>query len=771
MREKISVFILCMLVAGIPTIAQTRSLSARIISSADSIPVEFATVKLMKDDSALVSATLTDENGVFRFDTPITSGMYLAISSVGCKNLNVPLPCDSVIYLDSSNVLSEVMVEASNQRTNTEVSTYIPMARQKNAAQNAVSLLSMMSIPQISVDPVSQAVQTAQGQNISIFIDYVPATTEYLSGMKTQDVKKVEYLIHPSDARFQGATYVINFVMQKYEWGGYTKLNAEKWFGVNQTKGSVYSKMMYKQMTFDIFADDTYLTNRHIGQKSVENFKFTDLYGEGPQSVVRTSDTESGRYRSNSNDISFRALYNTPDILISNRIAYSLSNTPHDDVNNKLSYSNGLFPESKSSTIASSRDWALKYNGEYYFKLSRHAGLNIEATYTYGSNNSNSNYTTTDELSITNDAKEDVHNATAYLHLNWNPNKANKFFTNFGVQHHWNIINYYGNSPSKQKYDVGLYFLGQNYTHVFNKKWNVGCSLAWIWETNRISGIKVDNNFPQTNINATWSPNDKNQLYMTANYGSMIPSASQKSPNMLQQDELMWYKGTPELKDSKYTNATLSYTWLPNNRWQLTTDAYLGYIKNRRVSLYSPTGPNGTILRQYFNNGDYFSDYFGISATGKFLEGKLVAKLRPQFWIRKTTGDYAWSSNQITCTAQVTYYLGNFYFLGWYMTPSKLQETNSGIIRKKSSVYQLQIGWGKGAWNLSATAYNFLHTSWDNFEESLTSEYYSLDRTTFGSQHHGHYALSVTYTVGYGKKVKRNNEISGAGTAGSAILK
>ena len=53
--------------------------------------------------------------------------------------------------------LDEIVVEASNQRLNAEVSTYIPMARQKNAAQNAVSLLSMMSIPQISVDPVSQA--------------------------------------------------------------------------------------------------------------------------------------------------------------------------------------------------------------------------------------------------------------------------------------------------------------------------------------------------------------------------------------------------------------------------------------------------------------------------------------------------------------------------------------------------------------------------------------------------------------------------------------
>lgn len=192
--------------------------------------------------------------------------------------------------------LNEVVVEAQMQRTNAEVSTYIPVARQKNASQNAVQLLSMMSIPQISVDPVSQAVQTAHGENVSIFIDYLPATSEDLKGMKTQDVKKVEYYMHPSDARFQGAKYVINFVMQKYEWGGYTKLNANKWFGVNRTEGSVYSKISYKKMIFDIYADEIYLTNRHTGQSSVERFNFTDLYGKGPQSITRTSETKSSLY-------------------------------------------------------------------------------------------------------------------------------------------------------------------------------------------------------------------------------------------------------------------------------------------------------------------------------------------------------------------------------------------------------------------------------------------------------------------------------------------
>lgn len=480
--------------------------------------------------------------------------------------------------------LDEIVVEASNQRINAEVSTYIPMARQKNAAQNAVSLLSMMSIPQISVDPVSQAVQTAHGQNVSIFIDYLPATAEDLSGMRTQDVKKVEYFMHPSDARFQGAKYVINFVMQKYEWGGYTKLSAEKSFGVNSTGASVYSKMKYKRMTFDIFADENYLTNRHIGQNSVEHFKFTDLYGNGPQDITRTSETKSSLYRNNSNDISLRAYYNSENFQFSNRIAYSLANTPHNDLRNSLSYSSDLLPMSESFTDASSRDWALTYNGSYFFMLSQLAALNLDANYTYGNNKSNSHYYVPDDLSIINNAHEDVHKFDVYLHFNWNPTKANQFFTNVGVQHSWNIINYLGNSPSKQNYHVGVYFLSQNYQHIFNEHWNVGGSMGWIWETNRISGVKVDNTYPQTNINATWSPNDKNQLYLTANYGSMSPDASQKSPNMLQQDELMWYRGTPELKDYKYTNALLSYTWLPNNKWQLSADGYFGLIKNRCVT-------------------------------------------------------------------------------------------------------------------------------------------------------------------------------------------
>ena len=114
--------------------------------------------------------------------------------------------------------LQEITVEATNQYVSANNSTYIPSRRQKNSAADAVALLSQMAIPQIDVNPADRTVKTSTGKDIAIYIDFIKATTQDLEGMRTADVKKVEYLLYPQDPRFQGAQYVINFIMQKYEW-------------------------------------------------------------------------------------------------------------------------------------------------------------------------------------------------------------------------------------------------------------------------------------------------------------------------------------------------------------------------------------------------------------------------------------------------------------------------------------------------------------------------------------------------------------------------
>lgn len=665
--------------------------------------------------------------------------------------------------------LNEVVVEARMQRTSSSSSTYIPLARQKNSATDAISLLSQMAIPQLEVQPGNFNVKTLSGQNVSIYINYVAATEQDLTGLCPNDVKKVEFLLYPQDPRFKGAQYVVNFTVQKYEWGGYTKITGNKWFGVNRTEGSVYSKFAYKSMTFDLFADEKYLTDRHNGTQSVETFHFPNLFGDGERTIERATTPLSSSYRDNSNDIAFRAMYSSRKVQIANKLSLNITSIPRNNLESQLSYKDDFLPSSEASTIASNHNWGLTYDFEAYASFTEKLALNVEGLYQYGHNKQNSLYTE-DNISIVNDAREDNHQVRVIPTLVWNPNQHNSVMPLVAGEYYRSSIDYLGSSPSQQKYDVWGLVGGIRYTFI-QPKWTAGTLFTWVYAKTDLTGTTITDNYPQGNIFGTFSPNDKNQFEFTWAFGKEIPSNYQKSPNMLQQDELMWYSGNPDLNNFWEHHISLQYLWLPNNKWQLAADTYYYTERDRVVTLYSPVAPNGTMLRKYINGGNYDVTMIGLSGTAKFLGGKLIAKVRPQYWHRSISGEYSLSLNEITCSAQLTWYFGNFYLFGWYMTPSTYIPDESGMKSHTPSSYQIQLGWGKGAWRLSATAHNFLRSSWETSGQELYGKNYSFDRHEYGTSDHMRFQFSATYTFGYGKKVQRGDEVSGSGANSSAILK
>lgn len=115
--------------------------------------------------------------------------------------------------------LEGIVVEARLGRVSASASTYVPTARQKNSTQTGPELLRRMAIPQLGLID-GNTVTTNSGQRVDVFIDYVPASEQELSGMRMADVKRVEYYDFPEDPRFQGKAHVINFVMHKYNYGG-----------------------------------------------------------------------------------------------------------------------------------------------------------------------------------------------------------------------------------------------------------------------------------------------------------------------------------------------------------------------------------------------------------------------------------------------------------------------------------------------------------------------------------------------------------------------
>lgn len=174
--------------------------------------------------------------------------------------------------------LNEVVVEAQLQSTSATVSTYLPTKRQRNAAQNGPELLNHMAIPQLGIVS-GYNVTTNAGQKVDLYIDYVPASEQDLNGMRMADVKKVEYYDFPTDPRFQGSQHVVNFIMQKYEYGGYVKAYANEFFISNSGQLNLFSKLQYKRMTFDIGVGTWYSANDHMNQSTVETYRLPQTDG------------------------------------------------------------------------------------------------------------------------------------------------------------------------------------------------------------------------------------------------------------------------------------------------------------------------------------------------------------------------------------------------------------------------------------------------------------------------------------------------------------
>ena len=181
-------------------------------AGSDGEPVAAANVMLLAPkDSTVLTYGVADAEG--HFSIPCDRANVIAkLSCMGYKttyHLCTSFNIGTIVMPENAVSLSEVKVEADDARLYSDRSVYMPTPRQKNVAADAIALLSQMAIPQLDVDPIHKTVKTVSGRSVAIYVDYVAATEQDLSGMKTTDIKKIEYLLYPRDPRFHGADYAM----------------------------------------------------------------------------------------------------------------------------------------------------------------------------------------------------------------------------------------------------------------------------------------------------------------------------------------------------------------------------------------------------------------------------------------------------------------------------------------------------------------------------------------------------------------------------------
>lgn len=669
--------------------------------------------------------------------------------------------------------LDEVIVEARTQRVIDRGVAYTPTNKTKKTATDATRLLELMNIPQLNITPGTMSVKTYAGKDVAMFIDFKEATDEDLQGLRPEDVLRVEVLQYPEDSRFGGQANVINFVMRKYEWGGYTKLTAKgTTLNINRGDGILYSKFVNKNWTFDANATGSITHNDNYNSYNVETFRDISVGDRHFDAITRTSQSGANYLQqSNSQSATFRATYETKDIEIIHSVSYNRTATPLERDLSSVSYSQDIFSASQALSNESGQTITPSLRGYYYFAMPKNNTLIASWSFAYGSTRRNSTYQLGELTPIINNNNETSYAPTLIIQYSKKFSHNNTFRTSlmtFNTIYHTDYEGSY-NGLQKLLSSENMLFLEymQNWKCGLSMYSRVGASYV-IGRLNSINTLEQWN--PRLGLQLDYKINEKHSASVEGWWGNNHPTPASSNSAIVQSNELLWLQGNPKLRNTTFITASASYTYIPTNKLSLSATAeYHGFLNKTAHDYFSMPGYDG-LIRKEINSGDFhrYSGY--LSATLKLFDNSLSLRASGQAERMVASGIDAQSMNLIAANLQANYYFRNFSFILYYQTPNRnLAPFDYGFRYHYKSTYGILANYAIGDFKAGLQFRNWFNSN--RYYADFDSNRYSAHGWVWSASLARSVQLTLSYTFPYGKKVKRNNEISESESAGSAILK
>lgn len=690
-----------------------------------------------------------------------------ALALVPAVGLYASEPADSL-----SRALDEVTVEAARQTITPEVEVFIPENKQKQASPDAVALLRRMGIPQLNVDELGGTVKTISGESVSLFIDYLPATANDIKGMRMKDVVKVEVYDSPTDARFRGVEHVVNFIMQKYEYGGYAKIYNQM-YGQRHDfveRPTLTGKAAYKRMTYDAVVGGDYVDGHSLKSSETASFKFPGL-----DEITRSiTPGKAGRLAYHTVFGTLRATYQSEKAAIANSVGYNYSKQPHFDDYGRLTFTGVDLPGSEMANIVNRLWRTAEWSGDYYFALPRDFTLSLNPQAQYSYTVRDAEYVVDATPSISNKADSKTVYTRLDSRLNKKLNDRVTLFAEVSGSYNRNSVEYTGSNPGKVTLD--RYYFGPEIGVAFRTdKFRLNGDAGYAFEWNDTGNNDARVFYPFMHLSTNYAFSDKLSLRTWTQFASSSPDAAERSPIMQQQNEFLWNSGNPDIGNSHHVTQQVSLSWFPSNRFQLSGYmAYFHLFDNLRRTYTPQVSADGVpmMVSHLYNDGAYNRYSAGVSMTLKLLDNNLQLRGGGDFSYYYLTG----GGNDISKPYANWYVMGNYYlkdfnFTAYYYSHNSAVSSQSGSVDWSNESYAIAAGWGKNELSLNLYLTNFLAKDETYSRSTLHTPYYSSVKTLANGNHTPTVYLTVTYTFGFGKKIERGNEVKAVSATSDGILK
>lgn len=209
-------FSLLIMFISISSFAQELKVYGNVIDAENGETLSHVNVALISDDNYVISQTLTDSKGKFKFDA-LESGNYrLKFSLFGYSDTSV-----SINGLDGNyevkdiklNIISYqlegVTVNAEMMDQGVDRMTFFPSQRMRESSQDALDVIRLLNMPGIKFDIVNHSFSSLNNGSIQIRIDGVISSQKDLIALQPQDIARIEYIDNPGIIYGEGLSAVI----------------------------------------------------------------------------------------------------------------------------------------------------------------------------------------------------------------------------------------------------------------------------------------------------------------------------------------------------------------------------------------------------------------------------------------------------------------------------------------------------------------------------------------------------------------------------------
>lgn len=673
-----------------------------------------------------------------------------------------------VVEIDTTanevDVLDEVIVEGESIVRKGNTTILFPTYRDRRFASGGIDVLANMNIPDVIVNPLNQNITSAGGEEVSLFIDFEPATAEQMRSIRPQDIARIDIIRSPEDSRFQNARIVANFIMKKYEYGGYTKFDASQAFPTSKGNYEVYSKLSYKRLTYDITGGMgyTYSGNR-AGEEDYAIFKFP------METIERQSIISHNKKRVLNPSVTARAKYLTNNVLISNTLGFDYTRLNPANQIGQVKYSD-IFPSNESDRKASGINKVAVWKGNYWLRLTQNSSLNFYGSFKWGENRDFSTYTLGEFSPIVNNISEKILDANG--NLNYSKGIGEQSI-GVGLAGGWstNRLDYVSSETSEVYYREGYGKLNLSADLSFNK-FSISPSVSLSISSERLNSDIATKWLPKAFVPFYMQLTKRSSINGSFEYAKGAAPASYRSPVIVRQNEIEVLRGNEHLSDYDMYQARLGYSHYFGSWLAMNFDIGFHMQDNVLVPIFVPeTSEEGMplMVTDISNNGVFYKTTLAINLRGEYFDRRLAVALGGDITYFAQRTDLIRNRYNPNFYVNATCYLGAFRISGYY----SLKHKNCTVWYDMTTgaYYYISGSWSWKDLFVDVRISNPFRRSyiaqWTEFESDKYSDYHIYKSPTF----HQTVTLTLSYSFSYGKKVDHRNEVGKIADGASIILR